>query len=97
VAAVVAFVAEVVVVVVEAAVLAAALVVALVVARVVAAEARSALLMDGVLTAAAELTLVALERPRPSWAEERLEIANEAMMIDVVIARRFIIPDLIVR
>jgi hypothetical protein len=75
----------------------AALVVALVVARVAEAEARSALLIDGVLMAAAELSLVAPERPRPSWAEERLEITNAAMRIDVVIARRFIISDLIVR
>jgi hypothetical protein len=74
-----------------------ALVVALAVARVAEAEARSALLIDGVLMAAAELSLVAPERPRPSWAEERLEITNAAMRIDVVIARRFIIPDLIVR
>jgi hypothetical protein len=71
--------------------------VALVVARVAEAEARSALLIEGVLMAAAELSLVAPERPRPSWAEERLEITNAAMRIDVVIARRFIIPDLIVR
>lgn len=67
------------------------------VARVAAAEALSALLTDGVLRLAAELTLVALERPRPSWAKEWLEIAKEAMMIEEVIARRFIIPDLIVR
>jgi hypothetical protein len=92
--------AAVVVFAVEAAVRVAALavaLVALVVARVAEAEARSALLIDGVLMAAAELSLVAPERPRPSWAEERLEITNAAMRIDVVIVRRFIIPDLIVR
>jgi hypothetical protein len=70
-----------------------ACVVAWVVAWVVAEEALSALLTDGVPTAAAELNLAELPRPRRTWAKEWLEIAKEAMMMEVI-AIRFIIPDL---
>lgn len=44
--------------------------VACVVARVAAEDALSALLTDGVLTAAAELNLAELPMPRRTWAKE---------------------------
>jgi hypothetical protein len=91
--AVVAFAVAVAAFAVEAVACVVACVVAWVVAWVVAEEALSALLTDGVPTAAAELNLAELPRPRRTWAKEWLEIAKEAMMMEVI-AIRFIIPDL---